>query len=577
MIRSAWALSKVTSWARKGMVVAEHPLGAEVGASMLARGGNAVDAAVATAFTMPVIEPFMSTLAGGGSFLVHHAKRGQTIAIDANVEAPSACHERCYELGEGIQQDLFTWRRVVGDANICGPKAVAVPGSVAGLCLMLERCGTMDLADVLAPAIRLAEGGYVPDWYIGLTMAIYSEELRMFPETSRIYLRNGHDIYRPPCVADGDVLRQPDLARSLRVLAKEGPSAFYRGEIAQQIHEHMQAAGGWLTKDDLAAYTPRVLSPLTGTYRGVELAFTPGATGGVTALQILNLWAQFPPARVGYATAAGLHLRAEALRYAFEDRLRLLADALRVGVPWNGLTSSGYAAVQAKGIKTNGPRSAIPASDPWAYEPATSAGLDRTPRGLGRKRKSVGSSADCTTHIGVIDRQHNMVSLTNTAVGLFGARMVVPGTGILLNNGMIWFDPEPGTPNSIESRKRPLVNMVPVLAFRKGEPYFTLGAPGGRKIVSVIPQILSNIVDARDSVQAAMEAPRLHTEGGDLWIDDRVGLAKIAALKKMGHPVVSKMVSFGTFFFARPVTIRINKQGLEAGLDPWSDASAAGL
>ncbi len=577
MIRSARSLTKVTPRSRKGMVVAEHPLGAEVGASVLVCGGNAVDAAVATAFAMPVIEPFMSTLAGGGSFLVHHAKRGETIAIDANVEAPSACHERCYELGEGIQQELFTWRRVVGDANIYGPKAVAVPGSVAGLCLMLERYGTMDLADVLAPAIRLAEEGFIPDWYIGLTMAIYSEELRSFPEASRTYLRNGHDIYRPPCVTDGDVLRQPDLARSLRLLAKEGPSAFYRGEIAQQIHEHIQATGGWLTKDDLAVYAPRALSPLTGTYRGVELAFTPGATGGVTALQILNLWTQFPPARVGYATAAGLHLRAETVRYAFEDRLRLLADPLRVNVPWNGLTSSGYAAVQAKGIKTTGRRSTAPAPDPWAYEPATSVGPGPTSPAPGRKRKSVGNSGDCTTHIGVIDQQHNMVSLTNTAVGLFGARMVVPGTGILLNNGMIWFDPEPGTPNSIESGKRPLVNMVPVLAFRKGEPYFTLGAPGGRKIVSVIPQILSNLTDAGDSVRAAMEAPRLHTEGGDLWVDDRIGPAKIAALKKMGHPVVPKTMTFSTFFFARPVIIRIIKQGLEAGLDPWSDASAAGI
>jgi gamma-glutamyltranspeptidase / glutathione hydrolase len=577
MIRSTWSLSKVTPRGCKGMVVAEHPLGAEVGASVLARGGNAIDAAVATAFAMPIIEPFMSSLAGGGSFLVHDAKRGETMAIDANVEAPSACHERCYELGEGIQQDLFTWRRVVGDANICGSRSVAVPGSVAGLCLLLERYGTMDLADVLAPAIRLAEEGVVPDWYIGLTLAIYSEEIRGFPETARTYLRNGHDIYRPPCLADGDVLRQPDLGHSLRLLAKEGPTVFYRGEIAQQIHEHMRATGGWLSKDDLAAYTPRVLPPLTGRYRGVELAFTPGATGGVTALQILNLWAQFPSARVRYATAAGLHLRAEAVRYAFEDRLRLLADALRVSAPWNGLTSPAYAAAQAKGVKAAGPRRDVPVLDPWAHESADSGKPGRLRPAPARRRGPAGGHSDCTTHIGVIDRQHNMVSLTNTAVGLFGARMVVPGTGILLNNGMIWFDPEPGAPNSIRGGKRPLVNMVPVLAFRKGEPYFTLGAPGGRKIVSVIPQILSNLIDVGDSVQAAMEAPRLHTEGSDLWIDDRVGPATIAALEKMGHPVVPKTMTFSAFFFARPVMVRIARQGLQAGLDPWSDAAAAGV
>lgn len=576
MIRSALSLTKVTPRGRGGMVVAEHPLGAEVGASILARGGNAVDAAVATAFAMPVVEPFMSTMAGGGSFLVHLAKRGETIAIDANVEAPSACHERCYELGEGMQQDLFTWRRVVGDANIYGPKAVAVPGSVAGLCLMLERYGTMDLADVLAPAIRLAEDGFVPDWYIGLTMAIHSEELRTFPETSRTYLRNGRAIYRPPSLADGDVLRQPNLARSLRLLATEGPSAFYRGEIAQRIHEHIRGNGGWLTKEDLAAYALRVLSPLLGKYRGVELAFMPGATGGVTALQILNLWLQFPSARVGYATTTGLHLRAEAVRYAFEDRLRLLADPQRVSAPWTGLTSLGYAGAQAKGIKAAGPRSSAAPPDPWAYEPAAMRAPGPSPPARALRRGRAGGSGDCTTHIGAIDRQRNMVSLTNTAVGLFGSRMVVPDTGILLNNGMIWFDPEPGRPNSVEGRKRPLVNMVPVLGFRKGEPYFTLGAPGGRKIVSVIPQILSNMIDAGDSVQAAMEAPRLHTEGSDLWVDDRVGPARIAALKKMGHPVVPKAISFGTFFFARPVAIRITRRGLEAGLDPWSDASAAG-
>jgi gamma-glutamyltranspeptidase/glutathione hydrolase len=575
MIRSALSLTKVTPRSRRGMVVAEHPLGAKVGATILARGGNAVDAAVATAFAMPVVEPFMSTIAGGGSFLIHLAKRGQTIAIDANVEAPSACHGRCYELGEGTQQDLFAWRRVVGDANIYGPRAVAVPGSLAGLCLMLERYGSMNLPDILAPAITLAEEGFAPDWYVGLTMAIYSEELRTFPETARTYLRNNQDIYRPPSLADGDILRQPELARSLRLLAKEGPSAFYRGEIAQRIHEHIRESGGWLTKEDLAAYTPRVLAPLLGTYRGVELALTPGATGGVTALQILNILAAFPSARVGYAIASGLHLRAEAARYAFADRFALLGDAQRVRAPWNGLASPAYAAAQARRIQSAGHRSTIPSLDPWAYEPKAEPGPVRTSPARGRGRAA--GSGDCTTHISVIDRQHNMVSLTNTAVGLFGARMVVPGTGILLNNGMIWFDPEPDRPNSIEGGKRPLVNMVPVLGFRKGEPHFTLGAPGGRKIVSVVPQILSNMIDAGDSAQTAMEAPRLHTEGSDLWVDDRIGSARIAALKQRGHPVVPKTVSFSSFFFARPVAIRISRQGLEAGLDPWSDAGAAGI
>jgi gamma-glutamyltranspeptidase/glutathione hydrolase len=192
-------------------------------------------------------------------------------------------------------------------------------------------------------------------------------------------------------------------------------------------------------------------------------------------------------------------------------------------------------------------------------------------------RRTAGASQDCTTHIGVVDRQRNMVSFTNTAVSLFGARMVVPGTGILLQNGMIWFDPEPGRVNSIAPGKRPLVNMVPVLAFRKGEPAYTLGAPGGRKIVSVIPQVISNMADAGDTPQAAMEAPRLHDEDGELLVDDRVGEVALAALRKRKHPVTPKDCSVGNMFFARPIAIRVTRKGLEAGLDPTSDASAAGI
>ncbi|MFA5026380.1 MAG: gamma-glutamyltransferase family protein [Candidatus Methylomirabilota bacterium] len=577
MIRSAFAVAKTMPRVRRGLVVAEHPLGAEVGASILERGGNAVDAAVATAFAMTVIEPFMSTVAGGGSFLVHLAKRGETVAIDANVEAPAACHERCFTLADGIVQSLFTWRAVAGDANIHGPKSVAVPGSVAGLCLLLERYGRMELADVLAPAIRLAEEGVVPDWYLGLTMAIHAEEIRRYPDTARAYLRNGTEIYRPPFLAEGDLLRQPDLGRSLRLLAAQGPAALYRGELGERIVECVQRGGGWLTREDLARYAPEILPPLVGRYRQVELAFTPGATGGITALEILRILAEFPPDRVGYDTPGGLHRRAEAVRWAFLDRLRWLADPRQVKAPWEGLLSPRYAAALAKQLRGKQLRREQPDEDPWRHgsDPADEEAAGPTRPAPARPADQ--GTGDCTTHIAVVDRERNMVSLTNTAVSLFGSRLVVPGTGILLANGMIWFDPEPGRPNSVAAGKRPLVNMVPVLGFRRGEPYFAMGAPGGRKIVSAIPQVLSNLIDLKDAPQAAMAAPRLHTEGGALWVDDRVGSAALAALRRMGHPVVPRAVSFSTLFFSRPVAIRVTRQGLEAGLDPFSDASAAGF
>jgi gamma-glutamyltranspeptidase / glutathione hydrolase len=568
MIRSAPVVTKLTPLAPRGMVVAAHALGADVGASVLARGGNAVDAAVATAFAMTVVEPFMSSVAGGGTMLIHLAKRGETVGLDFNVQAPAACHETVYPLTDGVASDLFPWRKVVGDVNTFGHRSVAVPGSVAGLCLALERYGTMDLPDVVAPAVALARDGFMPDWYHALTMAVHAQELAAFPETARTHLRDGHYIHRPPTLADGDRVLQPDLARSLELIGREGPRAFYHGAIAQAIASEMGAHGGFVTLADLAAYQVRVEEPRIRRYRHLDVCFSGGATGGITALEILNILSAFPSSQVGCRTVRGLHLRAEAVRYAFQDRLRYLGDPEHVDAPWDALASPEYGAETADGIRVQGPRSKKATPDPWRFQATGHRAVH--PAGL------AGPSGDCTTHIGAVDRQRNLVSLTHTAVSIFGSRVVVPGTGILLSNGMLWFDPEPGKPNSVAPGKRALVNMVPVLAFRRGEPYLTLGAPGGRKIISAIPQVLSSLVDMRLGPQAAIEAPRLHTEGGDLWVDDQVGERALAALAKMGHPVVAKHADLSTFFFSRPVAIRVTKRGLEAGLDPLRAAAAAG-
>ena len=305
-----------------------------------------------------------------------------------------------------------------------------------------------------------------------------------------------------------------------------------------------------------------------GRYRNLELAFSPWATGGITALETLNILSAFPSEQVGCDSPHGLHLRAEAVRYAFRDRLTYLGDPDRVEAPWGALASTAYAAAVAGGLRRRGPRSNTPAPDPWRFEAKTRRAVD--------PGVAAGPSGDCTTHIGAVDRQRNLVSLTHTAVSLFGSRVVVPGAGILLSNGMIWFDPEPGHPNSVGPGKRALVNMVPVLAFRRGEPYLTLGAPGGRKIVSAIPQVLSNLADMKLTPQGAIEAPRLHTEDGDLWVDDRVGAKTLAALARMGHPVVPRNENLSTLFFSRPVAIRVTNKGLEAGLDHLRASAAVG-
>jgi len=546
VIRSRLRVTKQTARARQGLVVAEHPVGAEVGAAILARGGNAVDAAVATAFAMTVVEPFMSTIAGGGTMLVSLAGPGEVVALDFNVCAPAACHERVYGLAPGRSEGaLFTWRRVDGDENLYGHRSVAVPGSVAGLTLALERYGSMDLGTVLAPAIRLAREGIVADWYLALTAAKFQEELSAFPEAARTYLRDGRWVYRPPGMEPGDRIRFPDLARSLELIARDGPAAFYKGPLAQALAAEMRAHGGFLTAEDLANYAVRVAPPLRGSYRGLELAVSPGATGGITALEILNVLETFPRTGVGWRTAEGLHRRAQAVARGFADRFRYLGDPERVRAPWDRLASKAYASEVAAGLA--GPRGRAP-----------------------------GPTPDCTTHVGVVDRARNMVALTHTAVSLFGARVVVPDTGILLNNGMIWFDPEPGRPNSIASGKRALVNMTPVLAFRRGRPYLTLGAPGGRKIVSAVPQVLATLVDTGCSLQAAVEAPRLHDEGDGLLVDDRVGKRCLAGLGRRGHRVTPLEESYSTINFAKPIAIRSTAAGLEAGLDPLRPAAAAG-
>jgi gamma-glutamyltranspeptidase/glutathione hydrolase len=548
MIHSRLVLTKATPLAPRGLVTAEHPTGAAIGAAILERGGNAVDAAVATAFAMPVVEPFMSTLAGSGTMLVHVAKTGETVCLDFNGMAPMAAHASMYRLIGGVATyALFAWPRVENDANVYGHRSVAVPGSVAGLALALQRYGTMTLKDVVEPAVRLARDGFIADWYQALNTAKYLEELAAFPETARIHLRNGRSVYRPPSMEPGDRVTNPDLAASMELIGREGPDVFYRGALAQAIHNDMAANGGLITKDDLAAYQVRVVEPLRGRYRDLDLAFSPGATGGTTALEILNILEQFPASACGFTTAAGLHVRAEAVRRAFADRFTHIGDPTVVGDAFQFLASKEHA-----------------------------RGVAREIRRGGTARAAARPSDDCTTHVSIVDKHRNMVSLTHTAVSLWGARVVVPGTGILLNNGMIWFDPEPGKPNSVGPGKRGMVNMVPVLGFKKGKPYLALGAPGGRKIIAAIPQVIANLVDTRGSLQAAIDAPRLHHEGSGLEIDDRVGEKNMDALAKRGHTVVKKTETYASLNFARPVGVRITPKGLEAGLDSFGAAAAAG-
>jgi gamma-glutamyltranspeptidase/glutathione hydrolase len=568
---SRLAVTKSQLEVSRACVTAGHPLGARVGAEVLRRGGNAVDAAVATAFAMAVVEPFMSCLAGGGSMLIHRSRTGASVALDFNVAAPRRAHAAMYRLGEGQGGDLFPWRAVVGEANVHGALSVAVPGSIAGLALALERWGTMELRDAVAPAVRLARQGVPVDWYLAGVTAMYAEELSRFPEAARTYLRAGRWAPRPANLEGGDRVRYPALARSLELIGKEGPSAFYRGELAEAIDAEIRRGGGLLDRGDLARYRVRVAEPLGGSYRGVTLLGMPGATGSITALEALNVLECFEAGVAGPSAARTAHLRAESIRLAFEDRLRWLGDPAAVRAPWGALAGKAYARAIAEGIRPDGRRHARRQVDPWGFVRGRSTGVRPGPVPAG------GPTDECTTHVCAVDRDRTLVSLTHTAVSLFGSKVVVPDTGLLLGNGMIWFDPEPGRPNSIEPGKRALVNMTPFLALRDGAPYLAVGAPGGRKIVSAIAQVLSNLIDFGLGPQAAVEAPRLHTEGGALHVDDRMGAATLRELRRRGHPVVPLTETYTSLYFARPQVIQVAARGLAAGVDHLRPATAMGF
>jgi len=572
LVQTELALSKNEVVAPNGMVVGEHPLIAEAGAEILLKGGNAVDAAVAAAFAAGVVEPFMSGIGGLGYMLIHDSRSGRQYAVEFTGRTPAAAGARTFELDPaGGQAGMFGWPAVKDRANLVGYRAPLVPGTVAGLTLALEKFGTMRLDQVLEPAIRYAEEGFPMDWYVSLNIAVAMAELREFPETATVFLPNGVPPKpRTRWWEPAETFRQPDLAETLKLIAREGPDAFYRGPIAARIAEAMAARGGLITREDLARYQPKIYqAPLRTTYREFEVVACPGPCAGTTLIQTLNIAEGFGLQRYGHNSAQSLHLIAETSRRAFADRFAYLADPDFADAPWAGLVSKDYAAeVRA----TIDPERATPEAgpgDPWKYEgrPAPA-----------RADVSAGSDPSCTTHLGVIDRDRNMVSLTNTLGELFGCRVVIPGTGILLNNGMVWFDPRPGRPNSLAGNKRPLVNMTPALVLHNGRPFMSIGAPGARRLITGIFESILNVLEFGLGIQAAVSAPRVHCEGPETHIDSRIPAETRDILAAMGHRLVVLEQTIAASDFGRPVGILIDPTDgcLHGGVHVQQPATAVG-
>ncbi len=531
--------------AKNGMVAAKHPLIGEAGVDIMRKGGNAVDAAVSSAFVDCVVEPGMNGIGGEGVMAIHMEKTGEDVIVDYVGRPSKNCKPDIYELDPRRGRvGLFGWTAVKDDANIIGYKASTVPGTVAGLCSALERYGTMSLEEVMKPAIRIAEEGFMVGWALFEHIAQSMEVMSRFPEWVKTFLKDGRFPYKPwnrTTRMPPEILVQKDLAESLKKIAKGGPNVFYKGEVAQAIARDTRKNGGLITEDDLASYEPIITKLTPGSYRGLDVVYDP-THAGTTLMEALNVLEGFDLRRLRFDSPHSVHLVTEALRLAFADRFKYMGDPGFVKVPQRGLTSKAYAEERRKQIDSNKAKKVEP-GEPWRYE------------------------GEDTTHLSVVDKDRNMVSINQTLVYAFGSGVVIHGTGIVLNNAMCGLDPEPGHANSIQPWKRRIQNVCPTLLLKDSRPYLNIGAPGGRAIPASLVQVIVNIVDHGMGIQEAIEAPRVTTEVGEVYVDDRIRERTCRALKGIGHNVIP--IDRALYNFARPVGILVDQKRdlLHGGVD----------
>ena len=486
----------------RGMVVTNHPLASAAGAEALLAGGNAVDAAISSLFALTVVEPMMVGVLGGGLCHLRLADGRHTI-LDGLSTAPGRATPDMYRT---VADALPDYQETVDRQNHRGALAVAVPGALAGWCDALARFGTMPLADALAPAIDLASRGFVTTPYLTTCIADCAADLALDPTLAALFLPGGAPLQ------PGTRLRRGDYADTLRLIAAEGPSALYGGALGQALVGFMRAAGGLIDGADLAGYAVKERAPITGHYRGFDiLGPPPPASSGVHIAQMLHLLEGFDVRGLGFGTPDGVHLLAEVLKIAFADRSAATADPDFVDVPVDRLIARAYADRRRPEI-------------------------DMTRAGSFKPGILQGESAD-TTHVTVADARGNVVCSTQTINGLFGARVAVPGTGMICNNYMFNFDPHPGHALSIAPGKRVFTSMAPMMAVQDGRVRYALGLPGALRIFPSALQALVNLIDHGMSLQEAVEAPRVFTQGHVLELEEALMPGAADALTARGHDV----------------------------------------
>jgi gamma-glutamyltranspeptidase / glutathione hydrolase len=513
---------------KSGVVASAHPLASKVGAEILEGGGNAVDAAVGTSFALGVVEPQASGIGGGGFMLIYTAHNKKVVTIDYRESAPRRATADLYQRSP--------------DQLRTGYRAVAVPGTVAGLALALEKYGTMDLETVLQPAIQLAEQGFPVSSLLSDLMANNASKLSQSPAAAKIYLKN----QRP--YQAGDQLYQQDLADTYRLIAESGPDVFYKGTIAEAIEREMKSLGaGLITREDLAAYRPILRTPVKGEYRDYDIYSVGPPSSGAQVIGLLKIFSRSNVAESGLNSAQAIEIMAQAMVQVFAERAKYMGDPDFVEIPLEKLLSE---------------------------EPLQELGQIIKITRLGDE--PVASESHNTTHLSVADKQGNLVSLSQSINYFFGSGVVVPGTGILLNNTMGDFNLQPGSPNAVEPGKRPLSSMSPTVVLKNGNPVLSIGTPGATRIISSLPQILINIFDHGLFLEEAIRAPRMHCMTGVIYLEARIPQQVRSTLIRQGYRIHLKK-NFDLYFGgAQGVAIDPKTGMLSGAADPRREGAISG-
>jgi len=509
--------------APKAMVASVQPDASEAGVEIMKAGGNAVDAAVAVGFALAVTHPQAGNI-GGGGFILFRRADGEVQFLDYREKAPSKATAEMYLDKDG---------NVVKDMSTVGYAAIAVPSSVAGLAYAERHWGKLTLKQVMQPAIRLARDGFVLDF--GTAKDLQDENLSKFPESRRIFQRDGN-FYQ-----QGDVFKQPELARTLERIAKN-PDDFYHGTMARALVAAMQKGGGLITAEDLASYEVKERQPVRGTYRGYEIiSAPPPSSGGVALVEILNILEGYDLGKLGDRSGASIHLTAEAFQRAFFDRTEFMGDPDFAKIPVAQLIDKRYAAAWRETIPL---QKSSPSAD--LKRPAIFAQLDQ----YARAHSVMFHESRNTTHYSVVDPEGNAVSVTTTLNGSFGSFVTAEGLGFLMNNEMDDFATKQGVPNmygliqgpanAVGANKRPLSAMTPTIVLKDGKLFLVLGSPGGPTIITTVANVLMGVVDYGLNIQESVNAPRFHDQYlPDLIMLEKFGISPdtVRILENMGHKI----------------------------------------